>query len=207
MAWNPGWTRRSARREGGAVLVEYALALTLLVVGSIGAIQFLEDETEDEVDRQAECISQRPPPESSCQPEALTPVTPPPPPPEGGYPSGSAENPIQAQITLGVPTATTSGSVFEVEAEVTLTADEGPITGELVGTRVTVTQSSTGNRIGDFFFVECSTDDDGVCQIEFDSRWPEVTQIEFEVLYVGAEKFYEFEDVTPVVVDRPPDTP
>lgn len=62
---------RRSPTERGATLVEYALVVALLVVGAIGAIQFLQREGSAEVAAQADCVSTRPPP-PSCQIRAVT---------------------------------------------------------------------------------------------------------------------------------------
>lgn len=49
-------------KDRGATLVEYALVLALLVVGSMGVINLLQASAENEVNNQADCVSMRPPP-------------------------------------------------------------------------------------------------------------------------------------------------
>lgn len=61
--------RRTLRRRGvdrGATLVEYALIFSLFVVVSLVAIDLLTESASDEIDNQAECISDRPPPDDEC---------------------------------------------------------------------------------------------------------------------------------------------
>lgn len=63
------------RNDRGATLVEYALVLALIVVGSIGAINLLQSSAETEVNNQADCVSMRPPPAGcgySPIPEAIS---------------------------------------------------------------------------------------------------------------------------------------
>jgi len=66
----------SIRRVGvrGAALIEYALALSLFVFVSIGALEMLEDSTREEVANEFDCVSERPPP-PSCQLRAVTTTT------------------------------------------------------------------------------------------------------------------------------------
>lgn len=54
------------RREAGATLVEYSLIVALLVVTSIGVLDFLTERANDQVNNQADCVSTRPPP-PECQ--------------------------------------------------------------------------------------------------------------------------------------------
>ena len=53
-------------RERGATLVEYALVFAMLIVGSLGAIQFLTDNAKEQINNNADCVSKRPPP-VECQ--------------------------------------------------------------------------------------------------------------------------------------------
>jgi hypothetical protein len=74
----------------GATGADYALVLTLVVVTSIGAINFLTDRASDETQNQADCVQTRPPVDG-CQLPPLIPTTtttlaPPGPPPPPGPP-------------------------------------------------------------------------------------------------------------------------
>jgi hypothetical protein len=55
-------------------VVEYALIIAAVVVMSLGAIQSLQGESNDEVQNEFDCISERPPP-PSCQKRAVTTTT------------------------------------------------------------------------------------------------------------------------------------
>lgn len=198
-------TRRSSRGARGLALVEYALVLSLLVIASLGVINTLEDDTGDELDNQADCISSRPPP-PSCQLEPLAPTTVPS--GGGGGDDGGGGSGTPEQATLGpAPTVTTSPGVtdYDVEAVLTVTDDAGdPIAGEVISIRVEVTQSLLPSRVGSFFFVDCVTDDAGVCTASFDSRWPDVTEVSFDVISIGIDTPYEFTGYEPdIIVPRP----
>lgn len=68
--------RRRSRLRGsiGATLVEYSLIVALVVVPSIGAMNYLTGKAKNETNNQADCISTRPPP-PSCQVRPLTTTT------------------------------------------------------------------------------------------------------------------------------------
>lgn len=205
MAWN-GRARHGFRGARAVALVEYAIVLGVLVIGMLGVIETLEDETADEVDNQANCISQRPPP-PSCQATPLAPTT-----TTGGSggptttSAGGSGTTETATIEQSTPPfiATSDLPLYDVEAAVRIRDDMANlIPGEIVSIQVTITQSIGGLRNGQFFFIECVTDDNGICTIEFDSRWPEVTELTYDVISIGIDTVYEFDDFTPVAVPVP----
>lgn len=207
------WVGRAPRRrvERGVALVEYALVLALFVGASAGAIRYLEDRTGDEVDNQAECISQRPPP-TTCQIPAATPSGDPvnpggPGDPGGGGPPSSSVADISAPSVSAGPPGTPAGTTYDIEVTYAITDDSvptpEPITGEIVTAQVVVTQSSAAHRIGEFFYVECVTDSSGTCTFEFDSRWGDVDEITIRIVAVGIDTPYDFPDQPASPVGRP----
>lgn len=196
------------RGARGASLTEYALALVVLVVGSIGVFQTLEDNTADEVDNQANCISERPPP-VSCQAAALTPL-------DGtgggvgGDPGGGA--PGTTETASFQPTTVTASRatdpIFDVSVDLTIHDDtNAPLEGQLVTAQVTITASSVPGRAGQSFYVSCTTDSNGQCTTDFDSRFDDVTQLSFRVIAVGSDTGYDFGTFNPIVITQPaPDT-
>lgn len=191
MARNAGWTRRSARRDAGAGLVEYGLALALLVVGSIGAIQFLEDETEDELDNQADCIETRPPPDS-CQQAALAPQPAPgdpPPPPDPPPPVAEATYDEDASEY------TVTGDQFEIHLEFNFSSPTPP-TGEVGTVRVTFTDAEPASREGEFEYVTCTVDSSGLCAVDINTQYPGVSQVSVELIALGNETGYTLDPCT-----------
>jgi hypothetical protein len=186
--------------------VEYALALALLVVACIGSLQYLEDETGEEVDNQAECISTRPPP-PSCQIPAAAPA------PDPSNPSGVSGDPgsgspatAVANISTPVvgPQAPTPSGTYDIDVTVNLTDDTAaPIQGQIVTAQVVVTQATSATRVGDFFYVDCTTADDGSCTFSFDSRWGTVDEVRFEIKSIGIDTPYQFTAPAPVLIGRP----
>ncbi len=197
---------RRVAGQRGAALVEYALAVSLLVVASIGAVQFLEDETAAEVDNQADCLSTRPPP-TTCQAEPLVAA--------GGNnqassgPGGGGGTPASSPAAIGstVTVATApAGARYDIVVGVDLFEDPAetvPLEGVVMTAQVTITQSSVPSRIGQFFYVDCVTDAAGHCDFDFDSRFDDVDQVSFDVVAAGIDTAYDFGDYTPITIDRP----
>ncbi len=204
MAWN-GRNRR-AHRDRGVAVVEYALVISLLVLAGLGSARFLEDETGKEVDNQANCLSTRPPP-VSCQTEPLV--------INGGNnqassgPGGGGGTPASSPAVLGPnppPVATApNGPVYDIVVGLDLFDDASmPLEGVVMTAQVTITQSSVPSRIGQFFYVECTTDASGHCDFDFDSKFPDVDQVSFDVIAAGIDTAYDFGDFAPpVLIDRP----
>lgn len=198
--------RRVRRGDRGATVVEYALVLALFVVASIAAAQFVEDETGKEVDNQANCLSTRPPP-TSCQLAAIDPVG-------GGAagnggPNGGGGVPTtETAVVLpaGAPQTTSNGPLFDAEVGFTLTDTSGqPIPDEVMTARVTVTPPpiNPASRAGEFFYVDCVTDNDGSCTFEFNSRFSDVQEVSVDVISAGIDTNYDFGTLGAVVVGRP----
>lgn len=212
MAWlgrdRRGLRDRRGRRDRGAAVVEYALVLSLLVVASIGAAQFLEDETADEVDNQADCLSTRPPP-VSCQSEPLVAA--------GGNnqsssgPGGGGGTPTSEPAIIGptVDVATApDGARYRVTVGVDLFEDPPPpptipLEGVVMTAQVTISQSTVPSRIGEFFYVDCTTDASGHCDFDFDSRFDDVDQVSFDIVAAGIDTAYDFGDFAAFTIDRP----
>lgn len=67
--------RRGAFNDRGATLVEYATVSALLLVVSLGALQFVGDSASEQAQSEANCISTRPPPDSCQVPTAALPTS------------------------------------------------------------------------------------------------------------------------------------
>ena len=196
------------RGARGASLTEYALALVVLVVGSIGVFQTLEDNTADEVDNQANCISERPPP-VSCQPAALVPLGGGGGGGVGGDPGGGVVAPTRT-ATIEPPAGAVNrgpGPIYDVRVDLVLTdtteSPSTPAAGQPVNAQIVVT-SPNPTTDGQFFYESCTTDDNGECSISFDSRYADVTQLTFEIIAVGLDAAYDFGGFPTLTVPQPP---
>jgi hypothetical protein len=156
---------RARRRQRGATLPEYALALTALVVASLGAIAALERASSEEVNNQAECVASRPPPPGCQLPPIVTSTTitpgppPPPPPPPPADATGSLNNPTASYVP-GPP-----GPEWQARADFTLSSAGTPIEGALVRVRVT---GPAPFPSAPPFYTSCTTDASGNCTLSFD---------------------------------------
>ena len=171
-------SNRRVRSDRGAVLVEYALVLTLLLVGSLGVIELLGEKSDEEVNRQADCISTRPPP-PGCQPRSVTTLPPtsiPPtsvvttaPPPEVTATATFVNGRIEDQVD-GIWDAVIE-VLFETDAE-----PASPYGGATVRARVTIVAPSNPNP----FFIDCLTEADGTCELRFTTPAPGITELRIE---------------------------
>ena len=151
--------RRARRAHGdrGVTLVGYALILSLMVITASGGIFFFQEVSEAEVNKQADCVSMRPPP-TTCQ---IRTVAPPTTSGGGGGGGGGGGTPIPTPVTVSVPSSAVTPILVLAwggEVEFSVVDDLGaPVEGAIV--RVTVkTQFSTDVEV-------CDTDAAGLCPI------------------------------------------
>lgn len=161
--------RRRLRRSGddpspGATLVEYALIASLVVVGSLAAIQNLDDRSREETDRQVDCVAERPP-RASCQIPAIVTTTvaePPTTPTSTGEPTiGPSEVAVSETTAEDLGDGNWSASVTYLLTE----AESDDIPGAPIeGATISVTWTVSGSPpvLG-----SCTTGADGTCTISF----------------------------------------
>jgi hypothetical protein len=162
--------------ERGATLVEYALGLAFLVLALAGGASMLEDAGRREVDNQANCVSERPPPDDCLVRTVTTTTTPA---PGGGQPSPPAPPPEPLEATVGWRGPATQGTVSPPGWAITLTADlralfpdpgdpakkvVEPVEGAVIRVRIRITQPPSST----VFTAECVTGPGGSCRIDFD---------------------------------------
>lgn len=160
------------------MLVEYALVLALLLLGSVGAIRFLEGEMAQEVDDEAECMSMRPPP-PGCQPQPVTTST-----------TVSGPTTTNPTTTTVVPTASLTWEnsrsepvgpdLWDAVTEPEVTAPDGdglrqPVLGATVRVEAVVTQPPPESTP---FFLSCVTDETGRCELCFSTPYPGIQRVE-----------------------------
>lgn len=175
--------------------------LSLLGLGVAGSLEFLEDETADEVANQADCLSDRPPP-PSCQPAALAP----PPPsttPSDGDGGGTEPNPevdlfppAVVEVVPGNPPTVTLGLQI-------ISLDTPPLDLDdvVVTVAVTITASNNPRQVGDRFFPDCRLDSLGTCDLTFETPTGNVTEVSVVVVNIGTELPYDFAEVADVIID------
>jgi hypothetical protein len=176
----------------GATGAEYALVMALVVVTSIGAIDFLTDRASDETRNQADCVSTRPPP-PGCQLPPVVPTTtttttlpgdPPPPPPD---PTDPCNSEVPPAICIEPPTTTTSplpppnaatfpapesnnvGGEWVITQSVTILDSTGaPVPGAVVRFQLKIKNPSPPpTYYPNAEFVECTTDAAGTSSVDF----------------------------------------
>ena len=190
VAMTGGRARRRVRSERGVSLVSYALVLSLLVVGSVGAIGALQSSAGSEVDNQAMCVSTRPPP-PSCLPAAVVPA----PPTSTGGGSGPAPGPAPDQMaapSYGTPIVSTKP--LTVQLPVTIVDGNGdPLEGRLV--RVDVSYELGRRRVDRG--ISCTTDAAGRCTIDWQASADTVKEATLEIVSVSGDAPMPFKDGTP----------
>lgn len=199
----------------GATLVEYALVFSLLVVGALGAMDALTDSASEEIDNQALCVADRPPPTDSEADErchfAPTPtdvITPDPSivPPTTAPPN---PNPDVYVITAGPTDQTTDGG-WTVMQPVALTVQRWsdplppsePAPGIRVRARIQLKDPNTGDNLPDPGFTDCVTDGAGECTLEYTVPFPDVLQV--TLLVIGVDSPNPPDTMPPMATfDRP----
>lgn len=192
----PSPTERPTRRtltERGATLVEYALVFALVAVASLGAIEFLQNQSQEEIDNQAECVSDRPPP-GEC---AFAPVPSDVSFPDPGYspPTSAPPNPdLVPTLALGTPEQDDPPLPWQVRRSVTLTravvADppqpDEPVSGIRVRGLIRVTDPASPPDVLYTFPVECFTGADGTCTLVYNVDQDDVMHVSLQVIGVDS---------------------
>ncbi len=173
------WLERRAERlrtaaSRGATLVEYALVFSLLVVVGLASYEFLTDRADAEIGNQADCVSDRPPPDGDCgfAPVPADVVTPDPnvaPIPIG--PPGADLD----EYTVSSGPADTDDDPWTLRLPVSVffqtlepPTEPAGIGGIRVRARVQMEDpNNPGNNLPDPGFTECITAADGECELEF----------------------------------------
>lgn len=189
---------RRVRGDAGAALVEYALGVALLIVFTIPAVSFLQDESSDVVERRAAALG------SPDLGETGTPVTLPP--PSTTVPGGSIPPPPESVVTItSASTATTVQKNVEWAATVAFTAVD-----DIGNEREAVTLSGewTGPTLGSPVPMSCSTNLSGVCALTLRSlSCPQAGFVTLTITSVSGEGV-TYNDALPIVVtvNRPTGT-
>lgn len=176
-----GELMRRWRSTRGVTLVEYALVTSLLVVASLGAIEYLNNESKKETQEQATCIAMRPPP-PDCQiptaattttapdPDAPPPPEPPPepPPPDPPPPPSTAEASDPGRVDpIGTNVWLITGPTILVE-----TGDDVPfpVSGAVIRFNLEVQDPTTGEWVV-VATATCTTNSTGTCANPPEFTW------------------------------------
>ena len=187
--------RLDALRHGasrGATLVEYALVLSLLVVGGLASYEYLSDAAEAEVENQADCVSDRPPP-GDC---SFAPVPPDVvhPDPNVGPPPTWAPAPSFDHYTIEAHSSDAEDDPWTLILPVTVfvevteppTDPEGT-PGIRVRARIQMRDpDNPGQNLPDPGFTECVTDAFGDCDLRYTVPFPDVEEATMVILGVDA---------------------
>lgn len=186
-------SKRRALAERGATLVEYALVFSLVAVASLAAVEFLQRQSEAEINNQVECVSDRPPP-GDC---AFAPVPSDVSFPDPGFspPTSAPPNPAEVpSLALGTPEQDDAPLPWQVRRSVTLTravpADpplpDEPVPGILVRGLIRVTDPLSPPDVLYTFPVECHTAADGTCTLAYTVEQDDVMHVSLQVIGVDA---------------------
>lgn len=177
----------------GATLVEYALVMALVILVGASAYELLTVAADREIENQAECVSDRPPPESECgfAPVPTDVVTPNPniAPPTTGAP---VDDPDLFAITAGPSDATDSPWTLLLPVQVTVEIQEPPTDpigtpGTRVRARIQMEDpNDPGTNLPAPGFTDCVTDDAGKCQLAFTVPFDDVTRATMVVIGVDS---------------------
>lgn len=176
--------------DRGATLVEYALVVSLLLVGSLAAIDRVTEATSDEIGNQADCIETRPPrPECQLSPVLPTTTTVPPP---TSTPTPPDEAPPQPYLSEFVYEWTADGTALvlttmvEVAEPAEVTVGE-PVLGAVVMVEFRMFSGPPYEEVG-WFNETCTTDDTGTCSISLFTD-PSVTRVEVQYQNINTPAF------------------
>ena len=207
-------TRRAVDR--GATLVEYAMVVSLVGVVSLGALEFLQESASTEIENQALCVSDRPPPTGvtgdECQ-FAPTPTDLVVPDPNVVPPTTAAPNPNPDVYAISsAPSSMTQVGGWTVTVPVSVTREvwqdppAGPLPAAGIEVRARIQMkdpNNPGNNLPDPGFTDCVTNAAGQCDLSYVVPFPDV--VEVTMLVIGASSPNEPTSVPPLATfNRPP---
>lgn len=183
--------------ERGATMVEYALVVALLAVGSLVVIDSLGAAADDEVNNQAVCVSDRPPPTdvaNQCE-FAPTPTDVVTPDPNVVPPTTAAPNPNPDVYAVSAgPASEVQAPTWTVVLATSLTrtvwqdppAAPEPTAGTRIRARIQMKDpNNPSENLPDPGFTDCVTDAAGECELRFLVPFPDVDEV--TVLIIGVD--------------------
>ena len=193
------WHRRTSAIRGsaasrGATLVEYALVFSLLVVATLGSIEYLEGKAGDEIDNQADCVSTRPAPAECGFAPVPSDVSFPDPgynPPTSAPPVAGSIPTFDASVAPGPQHALTANGweIWRtVKLELPTNTDPPTAPTPLAGVWVTaeVRQADPADPtvwLPDRHQIQCQTDATGQCELRW-IVWDDVPKADMRVTNV-----------------------
>jgi hypothetical protein len=175
----------------GATLVEYGLVFSLVVVVGLAAMDAITESASKEIDNQAVCVSDRPPPDADGDTCRFAPV------PEAiEYPDPDVippswqptdELPDIYTITASMKEEEVVGGVWYLRLPVSVYVEvqEPPVPAEGAGgipVRARLRLNGTIEQ-----YTECVTDDAGECTLEYPVTQADVNHVTMLVIDVGSE--------------------
>lgn len=176
----------------GATLVEYALVFSLLVVVSLGAVEFLTNQASDEINNQADCVSARPAPAACAYAPVPSDVTF----PDPGFnpPTTVAPNPALVPTFAVIPPGrndVTVGWAVELDVELVLPVhtdpptDPDPMPGVRVRAEITMRDPADPTQdLAERGFTDCTTGSDGLCTLRYDIPYADVDNVKVRIIGV-----------------------
>jgi hypothetical protein len=189
--------------QRGATGVEYALIISLLVVVSTAAINFVNDESRKEVIEQKDCVYTRPPP-TGCQLKAASPTSPTTVDPTVTSAPAPSVPPLvetEGQFAGTSTNQSFSDGTWQVTTQLTLTSEttDGTLVtpGFVEGAVVTIEWSiDQPTGISTKWYTTCVTDDQGVCVVDSGLAPAGSTQISADVISIESSPEVEPDDIT-----------
>ncbi|MEZ5144366.1 MAG: hypothetical protein R2726_17895 [Acidimicrobiales bacterium] len=161
----------------GATLVEYALVLSLLVVGGLGAAAYLTTGARNEVANQADCISSRPPP-TNCQIPVVSTTT-----STSIAPTSSSSSTTPPP---GAATWDTAASTWNRTTNVVTVRMDVRTAGGVAVPEATITLRYTVVPSGRTFYGTCISDTAGTCATTWNVPFTDATQIRIDAVSISS---------------------
>ncbi|QGG95699.1 TadE family protein [Actinomarinicola tropica] len=184
---------RGTDASRGATLVEYALVFSLLVVLAIGAVEFLNAQSDAEINNQADCVSDRPPPGDCGFAPVPSDVTF----PDPGYSPPTSAPPNAADVptlTLGIGDHDTSTG-WAVLLPVTLERPSNtdpptppePVAGVRIRAEIRLRDPADATRdLDERGYTDCVTGADGSCTLRYDVPYTDVDNVKLRIIGVDS---------------------
>lgn len=184
---------RSASR--GATLVEYSLIFSLLVVLAMGAIQFLNDRSDAEINNQADCISNRPAPAGCAYAAVPSDISVPDPgfSPPTSAPPNAADVPEFNIIPPGYHDTTTGWAVLlDVEliqpSETDPPTPDEPVSGVRIRAEITLRDpANAAQDLPERGYTDCITGANGRCTLRYQVPYDDVDNVKMRIIGIDTD--------------------